>query len=195
LVRVGSVPRIAHSVCCRWRVCGTWGAREALSKRPCMSSCMWSLRGACAASDRLCPRVACGSAWLGVARRGSAFCSWLCGHQVHLEEDGCVARALDASGPVAGSAWHLVDEAWLSKWRKFVLGEVARRRPLQGAGLPRKAGAAVCDCGSSMFQSGVCVACAPPLLHLASLSLSGVFFLPGGVLSPGAVSSPSCSLV
>ena len=34
---------------------------------------------------------------------------------------------LDSTSQVSGSVWHMVDEFWLKKWRKFVLGRAARR--------------------------------------------------------------------
>jgi len=47
--------------------------------------------------------------------------------RVHIEEDGRVSKMLDSRAAVSGSAWHMVDELWLKKWRKFVLGRAARR--------------------------------------------------------------------
>ncbi|KAJ1452346.1 hypothetical protein M885DRAFT_527216 [Pelagophyceae sp. CCMP2097] len=47
--------------------------------------------------------------------------------RVHVEEDGRVSKMLDSTAAGAGSAWHMVDELWLKKWRKFVLGRGARR--------------------------------------------------------------------
>ena len=46
---------------------------------------------------------------------------------VHIEEDGRVSKMLDSTSQVSGSVWHMVDEFWLKKWRKFVLGRAARR--------------------------------------------------------------------
>ena len=34
---------------------------------------------------------------------------------------------LDSTSQVSGSVWHMVDEFWLKRWRKFVLGRAARR--------------------------------------------------------------------
>lgn len=47
--------------------------------------------------------------------------------RVHIEEDGRVSRMLDSTAAISGSAWHMVDEFWLKRWRKFVLGRAARR--------------------------------------------------------------------
>ena len=47
--------------------------------------------------------------------------------RVHIEEDGRVSKMLDSTSQVSGSVWHMVDEFWLKKWRKFVLGRAARR--------------------------------------------------------------------
>ena len=40
---------------------------------------------------------------------------------------GRVSKMLDSTSQVSGSVWHMVDEFWLKKWRKFVLGRAARR--------------------------------------------------------------------
>ena len=47
--------------------------------------------------------------------------------RVHIEEDGRVSKMLDSTSQVSGSVWHMVDEFWLKRWRKFVLGRAARR--------------------------------------------------------------------
>lgn len=47
--------------------------------------------------------------------------------RVHIEEDGRVSKLLDTAGVLQGSAWHMVEETWLKRWRKFVLGRGARR--------------------------------------------------------------------
>ena len=47
--------------------------------------------------------------------------------RIHLEEEGRVAKALDSVNLNIGSVWHPVDEVWLRKWRKFVMGRGARR--------------------------------------------------------------------
>mmetsp|Transcript_36274 Transcript_36274/g.112244 ORF Transcript_36274/g.112244 Transcript_36274/m.112244 type:complete len:848 (+) Transcript_36274:242-2785(+) len=47
--------------------------------------------------------------------------------RVHIEEDGRVSKLLDSTAQISGSAWHMVDEYWLKRWRKFVLGRAARR--------------------------------------------------------------------
>lgn len=47
--------------------------------------------------------------------------------RVHIEEDGRVSKWLDTAGALQGSAWHMVEETWLKRWRKFVLGRGARR--------------------------------------------------------------------
>lgn len=47
--------------------------------------------------------------------------------RIHLEEEGRVAKILDSTGLPSGSVWHPVDECWLKRWRKFVLGRGARR--------------------------------------------------------------------
>ena len=46
---------------------------------------------------------------------------------MHIEEDGRVSKLLDSTAQISGSAWHMVDEYWLKRWRKFVLGRAARR--------------------------------------------------------------------
>ena len=40
---------------------------------------------------------------------------------------GRVSKMLDSTSQVSGSVWHMVDEFWLKRWRKFVLGRAARR--------------------------------------------------------------------
>lgn len=47
--------------------------------------------------------------------------------RVHLEEEGRIAKYLDTTNLIAGSVWHIVDEVWLIRWRKFVMGRGARR--------------------------------------------------------------------
>eukprot|EP00635_Sarcinochrysidales_sp_CCMP3193_P000343 CAMPEP_0118917576 /NCGR_PEP_ID=MMETSP1166-20130328/17404_1 /TAXON_ID=1104430 /ORGANISM="Chrysoreinhardia sp, Strain CCMP3193" /LENGTH=968 /DNA_ID=CAMNT_0006857767 /DNA_START=53 /DNA_END=2959 /DNA_ORIENTATION=+ len=47
--------------------------------------------------------------------------------RVHIEEDGRISRILDSTGAQQGSVWHVVEEGWLKRWRKFVLGRAARR--------------------------------------------------------------------
>jgi len=47
--------------------------------------------------------------------------------RVHIEEDGRISKMLDSSGAQQGSAWHMVEETWLKRWRKFVLSRGARR--------------------------------------------------------------------
>lgn len=47
--------------------------------------------------------------------------------QVQSEEEGHIVQILDTPNLSATSVWHIVDEAWLSKWRTFVLGRDARR--------------------------------------------------------------------
>merc|ERR1719331_2547659 len=47
--------------------------------------------------------------------------------RIHLEEEGRVAKILDSVNLNIGSVWHPVDEVWLRKWRKFVMGRGARR--------------------------------------------------------------------
>ncbi|KAJ8604793.1 hypothetical protein CTAYLR_001064 [Chrysophaeum taylorii] len=47
--------------------------------------------------------------------------------RVHIEEDGRISKFLDSTGALQGSAWHMVEETWLKRWRKFVLGRGARR--------------------------------------------------------------------
>jgi len=47
--------------------------------------------------------------------------------RVHIEEDGRVSKMLDSTAQVSGSCWHMVDEFWLKRWRKFILGRAARR--------------------------------------------------------------------
>ena len=47
--------------------------------------------------------------------------------RVHIEEDGRISKMLDSTGAQQGSVWHLVEEGWLKRWRKFVLGRAARR--------------------------------------------------------------------
>lgn len=47
--------------------------------------------------------------------------------RVHIEEEGRVSKLLDSTGAQQGSVWHMVEETWLKRWRKFVLGRGARR--------------------------------------------------------------------
>ena len=47
--------------------------------------------------------------------------------RVFIEEDGRIAKILDTTTLGRGSVWHMVENEWLKKWRKFVLGRGARR--------------------------------------------------------------------
>uniref|UniRef100_A0A7S3JQL3 PX domain-containing protein n=1 Tax=Aureoumbra lagunensis TaxID=44058 RepID=A0A7S3JQL3_9STRA len=47
--------------------------------------------------------------------------------RVHIEEDGRISKQLDSYGAQQGSAWHMIEEGWLKRWRKFILGRAARR--------------------------------------------------------------------
>lgn len=47
--------------------------------------------------------------------------------RIHFEEEGRISKVIDS--PVTlpwGSVWHPVDEMWLTRWRRFVLGRGAR---------------------------------------------------------------------
>ena len=47
--------------------------------------------------------------------------------QVHSEEEGAIMQVLDTPLRPMGTVWHMVNEPWLVKWRRFVLGRGARR--------------------------------------------------------------------
>jgi hypothetical protein len=47
--------------------------------------------------------------------------------RVQSEEEGIIMSVLDSAGKSRSSAYHLIDEGWLVKWRKFVMGRGARR--------------------------------------------------------------------
>ena len=47
--------------------------------------------------------------------------------QIQTEEEGCIISLLDTQLKIQDTAWHMVDEEWLLKWRKFVRGRGARR--------------------------------------------------------------------
>ena len=47
--------------------------------------------------------------------------------RLYMFHTGRVSKMLDSTSQVSGSVWHMVDEFWLKKWRKFVLGRAARR--------------------------------------------------------------------
>ena len=51
---------------------------------------------------------------------------------VHIEEEARIAQLLDSSSLPPGCQWEIVDEVWLSRWRKFVMSRGARRYQAPG---------------------------------------------------------------
>jgi len=47
--------------------------------------------------------------------------------QVQSEEEGQIVQVLDGTELPPETVWHIVEEEWLAKWRRFVLGRDARR--------------------------------------------------------------------
>jgi len=47
--------------------------------------------------------------------------------RVHSEEEGQLLLALDSPNLPPNSVWHMVEEGWLKKWRKFMMGRGPRR--------------------------------------------------------------------
>lgn len=47
--------------------------------------------------------------------------------RIHFEEEGRISKVIDSPRQLPlGSVWHPVDEIWLTRWRRFVLGRGAR---------------------------------------------------------------------
>ena len=47
--------------------------------------------------------------------------------RVHSEEEGAIMHILDGQDLPPRSCWYIVDEKWLAKWRRFVMGRGPRR--------------------------------------------------------------------
>eukprot|EP01038_Epipyxis_sp_PR26KG_P012343 gene12343-16554_t len=47
--------------------------------------------------------------------------------KVQTEEEGILCSLMDSVDLPSGSVWHIIDEEWLGKWRKFVMGRGPRR--------------------------------------------------------------------
>jgi len=42
--------------------------------------------------------------------------------RVQTEEEGAILQILDQPNLPPGTIWHIIDEEWLQKWRRFVMG-------------------------------------------------------------------------
>lgn len=44
-----------------------------------------------------------------------------------IAQEGAIMALLDTPNLPKMTVWHMIDEGWLKKWRKFVMGRGARR--------------------------------------------------------------------